>query len=77
MSFFFLVPVLALVTALQISFKSLLIVHLLSRSDAGNDVLSFCASQRGILTAAYKGGANSTLFSGDRPIDPSRMDMSR
>ncbi|KAF9363400.1 hypothetical protein BGX34_004219 [Mortierella sp. NVP85] len=42
-----------------ISFKSLLIVHLLSRSDAGNDVLSFCASQRGILTAAYKGGANS------------------
>ncbi|KAI8598119.1 ANTH domain-containing protein [Dissophora ornata] len=42
-----------------ISFKSLLVVHLLSRSEAGNDVLSFCASQRGILSAAYKGGANS------------------
>ncbi|KAG0365167.1 hypothetical protein BGZ54_006796 [Gamsiella multidivaricata] len=27
--------------------------------DTGNDVLSFCASQRGILSAAYKGGANS------------------
>ncbi|KAG0291157.1 hypothetical protein BGZ96_005447 [Linnemannia gamsii] len=41
------------------SFKSLLVIHLLTRSDAGNDVLSFCASQRGILSAAYKGGANS------------------
>ncbi|KAF9210445.1 hypothetical protein BGZ59_009436 [Podila verticillata] len=41
------------------SFKSLLVVHLLTRSDAGNDVLSYCASQRGILSAAYKGGANS------------------
>ncbi|KAF9127511.1 hypothetical protein BGW39_005812 [Mortierella sp. 14UC] len=41
------------------SFKALLVVHLLTRSDAGNDVLSFCASQRGILSAAYKGGANS------------------
>ncbi|KAG0212479.1 hypothetical protein BGX28_006246 [Mortierella sp. GBA30] len=43
----------------QISFKSLLVIHLLTRSEAGNDVLSFCASQRGILSAAYKGGANS------------------
>ncbi|KAI1314396.1 hypothetical protein EDD11_002222 [Mortierella claussenii] len=42
-----------------ISFKSLLVIHLLTRSEAGNDVLSFCASQRGILSAAYKGGANS------------------
>ncbi|KAG0257985.1 hypothetical protein BG011_003602, partial [Mortierella polycephala] len=42
-----------------ISFKSLLVVHLLSRSEAGTDVLSYCASQRGILSAAYKGGANS------------------
>ncbi|KAF9902909.1 hypothetical protein EC991_004381 [Linnemannia zychae] len=41
------------------SFKALLVIHLLTRSDAGNDVLSFCASQRGILSAAYKGGANS------------------
>ncbi|KAF9361937.1 hypothetical protein BGX26_009393 [Mortierella sp. AD094] len=41
------------------SFKSLLVVHLLTRSEAGNDVLSFCASQRGILSAAYKGGPNS------------------
>ncbi|KAF9094623.1 hypothetical protein BGX27_001404, partial [Mortierella sp. AM989] len=41
------------------SFKSLLVIHLLTRSEAGNDVLSFCASQRGILSAAYKGGANS------------------
>ncbi|KAF9952385.1 hypothetical protein BGZ70_000616 [Mortierella alpina] len=42
-----------------VSFKSLLVIHLLARSEAGNDVLSFCASQRGILSAAYKGGANS------------------
>ncbi|GJJ71238.1 hypothetical protein EMPS_03588 [Entomortierella parvispora] len=42
-----------------VSFKSLLVVHLLMRSDAGNDVLSYCASQRGIISAAYKGGANS------------------
>ncbi|KAG0050296.1 hypothetical protein BGZ83_004910 [Gryganskiella cystojenkinii] len=42
-----------------VSFKSLLVVHLLTRSDAGNDVLSYCSSQRGILSAAYKGGANS------------------
>ncbi|KAF9926484.1 hypothetical protein FBU30_003955 [Linnemannia zychae] len=41
------------------SFKALLVIHLLTRSDAGNEVLSFCASQRGILSAAYKGGANS------------------
>ncbi|KAG0378087.1 hypothetical protein BGX24_004784 [Mortierella sp. AD032] len=41
------------------SFKALLVIHLLTRSDAGNDVLSFCASQRGILSAANKGGANS------------------
>lgn len=51
---------------LQISFKSLLVVHLLTRSDAGNDVLSYCASQRGILSAAYKGGANSKFFGNHR-----------
>ncbi|KAF9583094.1 hypothetical protein BGW38_010262, partial [Lunasporangiospora selenospora] len=35
------------------------LVHLLMRSNAGNDVLSYCASQRGILSAAYKGGTHS------------------
>ncbi|KAG0273649.1 hypothetical protein BGZ95_010557 [Linnemannia exigua] len=55
------------------SFKALLVIHLLTRSDAGNDVLSFCASQRGILSAANKGGMNKKIHVyGELKRDPVR-----